>query len=168
MENEIWNPIPGYPPYYVSNLGRVKNSRTNKIRKPVLNDCNGRYRVQLYIKETDSRKTFYVYHLVMLAFVGPMPFDKREVNHIDGDKENNKLENLEYVTSKENKIHAKKMGRIPLGSKRPNSKLNESQINRIRKIYIPYKYSWRRIAEEYGVSTGTIKDIFDGKSWSHV
>lgn len=95
MDNdEIWKPIPGYEGrYWASNLGRIKSRR--KILKTHYSE-SGYEKVSLY---KHGKK---VHRLVMAAFEGEKPYPEFEVNHKDGDRSNNKLDNLEYVTHYEN------------------------------------------------------------------
>jgi len=97
---EEWRPIQEFPNYEVSNFGNIKNIVTNKLLK-----CcpkGGYYHVSLVNNET--KKTFKVHRLVALAFI-PNPENKTDVNHKDKNKLNNKLENLEWMTRKENNTH---------------------------------------------------------------
>lgn len=116
LENEVWTEIPNYNGLYqISNYARVKsfsriiNSSFNakrriktKILKPNLTKC-GYHRVVL------SKKTILLHRLMMLTFV-PNPENKRTVNHINGIKTDNRLENLEWATDKENVNHAISLG----------------------------------------------------------
>ena len=102
---EEWKDIEGYEGYYkVSNCGRIKNVKTNYIL--TLSDINsvGYYRVTLY---TPVRKRFFVHRLVAYHFCDGYAEDL-VVNHIDGDKQNNHFENLEWVTRSQNDLHAYK------------------------------------------------------------
>ena len=103
---EEWKDIVGYEGLYqVSNLGRIKNIKKNTI-KSQRNTFKGYLQVGLSNKKD---KTYRVHRLVAQAFI-PNPENKPEVNHIDGDKKNDNVENLEWVTGKENIDHAIKTG----------------------------------------------------------
>lgn len=99
---EIWKILKDFPNYSVSSLGRVKNNKTKKFLLPC--ECeNGYFYVSLC--RQGKRKSIAVHRLVAIAFI-PNFQGKREVNHINGDKSDNSVENLEWTTSSENKIHA--------------------------------------------------------------
>ena len=105
--NEIWKDIQGYEGLYqVSNLGRVKSLRRDKILAPKKN-WDGYLRIQLW---RNNKNVFVSIHrLVAQAFIDNLE-NKPFINHKDGDKQNNYVENLEWCTQKENIYHAQKMG----------------------------------------------------------
>ena len=98
---EIWKDVPGYEGLYqVSSVGRImRDGRTRKLKS----DHMGYLVVALCKKGIE--KDWKVHRLVALAFL-QNPEQKRVVNHIDGDKQNNRVENLEWVTHSENMRHA--------------------------------------------------------------
>ena len=101
---EIWKDIKGYEgKYQISNLGNVKNLKTSYILKGV--DTRGYLRVGF--TKNKKVKLFRIHRLVAEAFI-PNPYNKPEINHIDGNKHNNKITNLEWCTSQENTIHSYK------------------------------------------------------------
>lgn len=107
LENEIWNPIydETVPCYYlVSNLGRITN------QKKIMSQCmiNSGYKTTTFKINGVAYKKL-VHRIVAQSFL-PNLENKREVNHIDGDKLNNTVNNLEWVSSKENKKHARETG----------------------------------------------------------
>lgn len=131
---EVWKDIPGYAGMYqVSNLGRVKSlerdtkrSRPQHIKERILkqtpNKTSGNY-LQVYLADAGKYKAFLVHRLVAQAFI-PNTDNKPVVNHKDGNKQNNCLENLEWCTHKENVLHAFVTGlNIPI-DKRKNGVWN--------------------------------------------
>lgn len=102
MMKEVWKDIEDYEGLYqVSNFGRVKRVETGRILKGCKN-TDGYHRVILYKNSVSSTKT--IHRLVAQAFI-PNPENKSDVNHIDEDKANNNVNNLEWSTRKENINH---------------------------------------------------------------
>ena len=107
-EVETFVKIEGFDNYEVSNLGKVRNIKTGKILKPSLNH-NGYLRLWLY--ENNKQKQLYLHRIVATAFIDN-PEAKPCVNHIDENKTNNDLNNLEWCTERENNVHGTRMKRI--------------------------------------------------------
>ena len=147
MTDEIWKPISGYEGVYeVSNLGRVRScdrivvcndGRKYKRKGKVLRqsyDANKYYKVALC--KNGKQKNFSVHRLVAQAFI-PNPENKLTVNHKNGDKLDNRVENLEWATREENMQHAYDNGlkKSIKGSSNSNSKLSDDDVRYIRKHY---------------------------------
>lgn len=120
------------------------------------------------IKTNGKLRGFKVHRLVAQTFI-PNPDNKPCVNHIDNDKTNNKLENLEWVTYLENTAHAIRQGRMkyPKGRKRElgnNSKLFEHQVSEIRVLKSQGDTNVA-IAKRYGVHHSTVARIVTNKTW---
>lgn len=110
MQKEVWRDIPQYENYYqVSNLGRIRsmdrfyNGRNLKGKILKLSPNIFGY-LRFTAKKDNITKTLHVHRIVLSTF-NPILYFK-QVNHIDGNKENNKLENLEWCTDAQNKLHA--------------------------------------------------------------
>lgn len=121
--------IKGYEGLYqVSNLGRVKRVKTDRILKGGKNNTGGYLRVDLSKNNTVSPQR--VHRLVAEAFI-LNPENKPQVNHIDEDKTNNKVSNLEWMTAKENSNHGTRTDRMAKTRSIPiiatNLKTDESQ-----------------------------------------
>ena len=106
---EEWKPIKDWEVFYeISNLGNVRNIKTGKLIKGDINNC-GYYRVLLY--HNNKRQRYFRHRLVAEHFIiNDDVNNKKFVNHIDGDKSNNAIHNLEWVTQSENEKHAFKKG----------------------------------------------------------
>jgi hypothetical protein len=165
---EIWKDVVGYESIYeISNFGNVKSFKygKEKIRK-LRNDKDGYLLINLC--KDKKVKTFKIHRLVAQAFI-PNPDNKPQINHIDGNKSNNKVDNLEWVTNKENSKHAvEKLLRNTKGENHHNVKLRNYQVLNIRKKYATGKYKRKDIADEYQVSITLIGFIINRKIWKHI
>lgn len=169
MENEIWKPINGYETYEVSSIGRVKSLP----KKRGGGFCNKTYILSLkktrcgYLMATISNgkiKCFTVHRLVALTFIDNIN-NKKFVNHINGIKSDNRVENLEWVTHEENTIHAIKTGLTNnKGENNPSAKLNKKQVI---KIYNS-KLTAMKLSLKYNISIHTINSIRQGAIWKSI
>ena len=172
LPHEEWRDLIGYEELYqVSNLGRVKSFHNNGVRilNPSFADYPGYYVVNL--TKNGKQQTQYVHILVAQAFI-PNPENKSYVNHIDGDKLNNCLENLEWTTPTENSRHAWRNGLIKsrTGTKNLHSKLTPEQVRYIRVNYKPHdeNFSMVALARKFNVSKSTIYLVLARKTYKDV
>lgn len=108
---EIWKDINGFEGYYqVSSTGRIKNVRTNSIKKLTTGNTGYAY---VYLYKNNNKSNLTVHRLVAQAFI-PNSDNLPQVNHKDGNKLNNNVENLEWCTAKENIRHIINMGFKPV------------------------------------------------------
>ena len=104
----------------------------------------------------------------MFAFIG-QPKPGYEVNHKDGVKIHNWLDNLEYVTSSQNRKHAVDHGLFNVvGSSNPQAKINESTAVAIRVAYSTGLGGYKAIAKAFGVSWGIVRSVVKRKTWRNV
>lgn len=144
--DEIFKDVVGFESYFkVSNLGKVFSKRSNKILKTFISKKGYE---RLATKINGINKCFVIHRLVAITFI-PNTHNKPEVNHIDGNKCNNIVEKLEWVTTSENAIHAYTTGLkyAKGGVDNVNSKLSHEDILEIRCS----AGTCRELAERYGV-----------------
>lgn len=167
---EEWRPVVNYEGWYeVSNLGRVRRVKPGKCTYPgkIISGMVmtiGYRCVGLSKCETKSKQR-YVHHLVAAAFLGLRP-EKHQINHKDGDKLNNRLSNLEYVTHKENARHAARSGLLPVGENSHCAVLTDDDIRAIRGLH--GTMTNRELGAIYRIDNGHIHRIATRQLWKHV
>ena len=163
---EIWKDIEGYEGLYqVSNIGRVKSLTTSNLKVLTLFK-NSYHKLVLY--KHNKQSTCYIHQLVAKAFI-PNPDHKIAINHIDGNKLNNNVNNLEWVTALENITHAIKHDLFNNnGELNGCSKLTESQVLEIDNLLKSKNLSQEKIAKLFNVSGATIHNIKYRKKWKYL
>jgi hypothetical protein len=164
---EIYKDIEGYNGMYqVSNLGNVKSLKF-KNEKKLKNYLGGTGYYKVSLCKDFKAKTFNVHRLMCIAFV-PNLENKPQVNHINGIKTDNRVENLEWCTIKENIQHAHDNGLVNTskGEDRNFAKLKEKQIIEIRKI--GKSKTQLEISKIYNVHQSLISCILSNKIWKHI
>jgi hypothetical protein len=174
---EIWKDIQGFEgKYQISSFGRVKslarvlmrsNGAEMTIKERIIKTCkNPQGYVHAVLQNGKKTKHMSVHRLVCISFL-PNPCNKEQVNHIDGNKENNHISNLEWATRSENERHAHQIGlKYSKGESHSQSKLTESDVFEIRKL--KGVYTGLHVANMFNVSMGLIYNIWAGRLWKHV
>ena len=158
----MWKNIPNWEWYLINEQGKVLNTRTNRYLKGDINNI-GYHRVILY--DNKRKQRFFIHRLVATLFL-PNPNNLPEVNHIDGNKDNNSVNNLEWCTTSENQKWAVKIGNSRAahqwGEDNAQCVLSSDDVKRIFELR-QEGYTHQAIADIYHVSRRHIGNILQGK-----
>lgn len=160
-----WKPIVDYEGHYsVSDTGLVRNDITWNILQ-FGHDVKGYAQVALH--KNGIRKTLRVATLVAIAFLGNP--EGLQINHKNGIKDDNRVENLEWVTPTENMQHAYNIGLHikPKGTRNSRVKLTEDEVKEIQ-ILVKTGLTQRQIASKFMISQKAIFNIIHHKAWRHI
>ncbi len=154
--NEIWKNIEGFEDYQISNMGNVKNIKKNTIKKSYMNRY-GYPIVNLY-KHGINRK-YTIYSLVTKVFL-PRPSVKYMIQYKDGDRTNNKINNLQWKLIKELNIYNPR-----------NQKLTAKQVKNILEILqcpIGRTNAMKYLSERYNIKRKYLRRIYMREYWKHI
>lgn len=176
--SEVWKDIPDFEgSYQVSNIGRVrsvdrvvicKDGRVRKYKGKVLKPSIGNSGYEQVMLYDDNGYNKSVHRLVLETFKPHVNMSSLEVNHMDGDKLNNHLTNLEWVTGRDNILHAHDTGLINIrGEGNPNTTLSNADVLEILQRLDTGELQ-RDIGLDYGVSKSCISMINTGQRWRSV
>lgn len=177
-DNGEWVPYPEFPQYGVDRLGKVcsfsfnRSGKTREIKQYY--DKDGYKFVRLIIDKKRYKR--FVHRIVLSTFV-PNILNKPQVNHKNSIRHDNRLENLEWVTAKENVVHCirqgnrvftpqhrMKMCELFSGQLNPKAKLNKNQVEEIKELRNNGFYL-KIIAKQFNISTSQVSAICCGRSW---
>ncbi len=186
MKKEIWKKVIGFPGYEVSSLGRVKShwrrraagygrgsvstiDPSYEVIKKLEKSSAGYTNVNLAYGEAGRRKKVSqdVHVLVLTYFKGPRP-QGYEARHLDGNKSNNKVSNLEWGTVEENTRDRFRHGTTNRGEKCGTAKLTEDDVHDIRRLVKTTTLRLRQIGKMFNVRESAISRIMSGVRWSHL
>ena len=178
LMQELWLPVPGWERFYrVSNHGNAESLGRMTDRKspsgvPYQRWIDGR-RLKLsrnnvgyywvHLSDDGRKKSVKIAHLVMAAFVGPRP-EGLQVAHLDGNKANNRLDNLQYKTPAANALDRITHGTSGKGEKNSQAKLSDQERYEIQRLYHFDSTPVAVIAEAFGISFQHVYKIVNSES----
>ena len=154
--------------YRVSSLGRAMSFKGGKV-KILKQVFDGKGYAYVGIHKDGAQKKIHVHALVAMAFI-PNPENKSEVNHKNGNKSDNRVENLEWATASENRQHALKTGLMRSGCDRPDASLTAEQVREIRRDCIPNdkKFGITAFARKFNVSETVVFKVYYRETYKNV
>ena len=185
MQQEFWKPVIGikgdlYDGYYeVSNLCRIKmlprllrHSKGMRVSKEkIVTGTNAHGYKVVSFKKDGIKKMKNIHVLVAEAFIyNPSPEKFKIINHLNSDRADNRVENLEWCDHSRNAKHAIEAGKlkVTMGSSRSTAILNEDKVLAIKLLYKTGKFSHWKLANMFDIGKTTIQGIINGTKWAHV
>lgn len=176
MPNEVWwKDIPGYEGMYqISSAGDIKSLKRHiengspsgmiLSERMLAHNITPRGYHEVSLRKNGKGKQVYVHRLVADAFLA-LRFGET-VNHIDGNKDNNNISNLEFITYAENNQHAYDTGLHRKNQDHYKAKLTNENVKEIKRLG---KYdTYDNIAKKYGVSKATVRDVLENRTWKNI
>lgn len=170
----MWKTIPEYPEYVISKGGVVarklfRNGHVSKLLsepRPISTHREKRGYIRVFLHLNGVRRSELVHRLMLMAFSGPCP-DGMECSHLDGDPSNNSIENLKWVTRKENHRHKIIHGTHQSGEKNTFSSISETTAKNIVLSLLDGK-SPTEVAKENNTTLAVVSGIRTGRTWTHI
>lgn len=168
----MFKDVPSYETYEINLFGEIRNKVSGKFLKPMTMATSRLKRKPfVYHRVTLCKngvpKKFSVSRLVAYTFIGEPTSLCHEVNHKDGDRNNNHVSNLEWVSPAENKKHAELSGLLPKCESHGNNIYTEEQARLVITLSKD-SYSRKQVSEMAGVTISFVKDIRNGRAWKHL
>lgn len=162
----MWKDVKGFEGLYqISSCGCIKS--IIRVKDRVLKPCVvGKGYLAVSLRKNNQTYRKYIHQLVCESFCGESTKENKVVNHIDGNKLNNHFTNLEWCSYSSNNKHAYDTGLKNRGEGFYNARLSEADVIQIRKIGKIGTY--QEIADCYGVSKATVRDVLMGRTWKHI
>ena len=152
--------------YIIKENGTILSTYRGCHKELSSSTCKKGYHRVTLTQDNGIKKTFLLHRLIALDFI-PNPKDLPQVNHIDGNKDNNQSSNLEWVTNLENTEHAVSLGLIPLGNKRSNSNLTAKAIRKLRALR-EEGLTYYELGRLFNIAYQTAHKICVGITYKHI
>ncbi len=170
QEKVEWLAVEGFPCYEVSNRGDIRSTKRYKEPRILSKNVSGTGYYYIHMRKDGKTYNKKVSRIVCKAFMPHVDPTRSYVNHIDGNKHNDCVENLEWCTQGENIEHAYRTGlrKSIKGEESPHSKLTEANVRHIRSMHKNGGYSTRQIARTFNISHTTVRKICNFTDWKHI
>lgn len=171
----MWKPVLNYEGSYevssdgwIRTVDRLCGNRRGIVKSKILNQFDNHGYRFVILSRNNKSKNCYVHRLVAEAFI-PNNDNKPQVNHINGNKSDNRLSNLEWVTIQENHLHSyRKLNRRSSdnhGGRNPNARISIDQVKDIINRYTSGIASAKELAAEFGINKNYVYMMANGKVW---
>jgi hypothetical protein len=158
--------IPGFPNYWITVNGDVYSDVSHKYLKPGYVGRDRGY-ASVVLSNKKGRRAKYAHRLVLETFVGPCP-EGQEGRHLNGNSQDNRLENLCWGTSSDNAADSTKHGTFARGERSGRAKLTDSKVRMIRQLYNIGWCAQKRLGEMFDVGKANISYIVRRKTWKRI
>ncbi len=170
MSDEIWKTIPSHPAYEASSLGRIRRVAAGRGAKAgrviAQTPMNAGY-LSVNLWENCKGRTRLVHRLVCEAFHGPIP-DGLDVNHKNSNRTDNRPENLNCMTRKENIRHGMDFGHVRvIGEENPMAVITPEIVRAIRADHAA-GLGYKRLAKKHGLTWGCVRSVATRRTWAHI
>ena len=163
---EKYHTIPTFKKYEITRSGVIRKKDSKRVKSQYVGSTG--YNMVSLNDENGKSKPRRVHRLIAITFI-PNPENKKYINHINGNKLDNRIENLEWCTMAENNQHGFETGLINnTGVNNGRAKLNPEKVKNIKHLLSDSNLSQQKIADIHNVSRSCILKIHLGKTWQHV
>lgn len=170
MKQHDWRVIPDFPDYEITRHGMVRRATDAKTAKAgwlLKTHPNRSGYVQVVLRRSGKSLTQYVHSLVLSAFVGPRPSNIHQAAHLNGNRQDNRIENLRWALPAENAQDKKRHGTDLVGMRHHSRKISDADVIEIRRLRAEGVYC-KDIARKFGVHTAYVSLVASRKRWTHI
>ena len=153
--------------YEASDLGNIRNAKTKRLKATVFDGYYLKFGYD-YVYEKQRHQGWYRVHRAIAETFIPNPERKNTVNHIDGDHQNNRVDNLEWATNKEQSIHAAKVLKTNCGENSYNAQFTNNQVREMRKLFESGEKTVNELAELFSAKPAHIRRIVKYERWRNI
>lgn len=152
--------------YIISKDGTIQSTYRGNVKPLAITKCNKGYNRVCLTRRDKQKQSYLVHRLVANKFI-PNPDNLPQVNHKDGNKDNNSVENLEWVTAQQNVTHSVQTGLVKRGDSRPNAKLSAKAVRKLRELRNE-GYNYYELGKAFNIAYQTAHKVCTGHTYTHI